>query len=136
MSDDEEPTALFIEPPDMDGNVSGVDDGEEEEEGTPDNVCPSQLKAGCEIVMSSGRRIETLEDTISNGTSDYDSEDDRILADILVEENASRVASTSNVQVFFFINDPDVNIFIIYFRYIRVHFHHQATLRTRILLNQ
>lgn len=64
MLDDDEPTAVFIEPPDLDGNVNGVDDGEEEEDETPDNVYPSRLKAGCEIVMSNIRWIET----ISNGT--------------------------------------------------------------------
>lgn len=101
MSDDDEPTAVFIEPPDLDGNMSGEDDGEEEEEGTPDNVCPSQLNAGCEIVMSNGRRIEVFEDMISDGSSDYDSEDDRTLADILAEANASKVVSTSTIQVFF-----------------------------------
>lgn len=78
MSDDDEPTAVCIELIDLDGNVSGVDDGVEEEEGTPNNVC--QLKVGCEIVMSNGRRIETFEDTVSYVTSDYDSEDNRTLA--------------------------------------------------------
>lgn len=37
-------TALYIEPPIDEGNVSGEDDAEEEEGGIPDKVCASQLK--------------------------------------------------------------------------------------------
>lgn len=84
ISNEDESNAVLIDPPYLDGNVSGVDDGEEEEEGNHDNVCTSQLKAGCEMVLFNGRRIETVKVTIPNGTSDYDSEDGRTFANILM----------------------------------------------------
>lgn len=54
--------ALFIEPPDFDGNVSGEDDAEEDCGGIPDNVCAAQLRSNCEIVLRSGRRMHQFGD--------------------------------------------------------------------------
>ncbi|XP_053945107.1 piggyBac transposable element-derived protein 3-like [Anastrepha ludens] len=48
------PTTLYIEPP-VDGNESGEDDAEDDCAGIPDNVCPAQLRGGCEGVMAIGR---------------------------------------------------------------------------------
>ncbi|XP_065368939.1 piggyBac transposable element-derived protein 2-like [Calliphora vicina] len=55
------PTAIYIEPP-IDGNISGEDDAEEECDGVPDNVCPGQLKGGCELVMASGRHLQNIDE--------------------------------------------------------------------------
>uniref|UniRef100_A0A6P7HD16 Uncharacterized protein LOC114349357 n=1 Tax=Diabrotica virgifera virgifera TaxID=50390 RepID=A0A6P7HD16_DIAVI len=61
-SDDDEPKVIYIEPPETeDGTVSGEDDGPDEEEATPDNLCAGQLKAGCEIVLASGKRIDSID---------------------------------------------------------------------------
>lgn len=102
-SDDEEPTAVYIEPPQVeDGTLSGEDDGKEEEEGTPDNVCPGQLKANCEIVFASGRRIDSIEN-IQSGNSEENSEengefiDDQILAEVL--EKSSNAVQTNLLEV-------------------------------------
>lgn len=54
-------TTLYIEPPVDEGNVSGEDDAEEETAGIPDNVCPAQLKSGCEIVLNNGQRMHGFE---------------------------------------------------------------------------
>ena len=84
-SDDEEPNFIYIEPPEVeDGTISGEDDGEKEEEGIPDNVCSGQLKANCEIVLASGKRIESIQDIQSENFSDSeDFVDDQILIDVL-----------------------------------------------------
>ncbi|XP_017490451.1 PREDICTED: uncharacterized protein LOC108378653 [Rhagoletis zephyria] len=55
------PTAIYIEPP-VDGNISGEDDAEDECGGIPDNVCPAQLKGGCEVVMTSGRHLQNFDE--------------------------------------------------------------------------
>lgn len=55
------PTTIYIEPP-MDGNISGEDDAEDECGGIPDNVCPAQLKGGCEVVMASDRHLQHFEE--------------------------------------------------------------------------
>ena len=53
-SDDEEPNT--IEPPEVeDGTISGKDNGEEEEEAIPDNVC-----SGKQIVKSCWLRVNEL----------------------------------------------------------------------------
>ena len=55
-SDDEEPNFIYIEPPEVeDGTISGEDDGEEEEEAIPDNVC-----SGKQIVKSCWLRVNEL----------------------------------------------------------------------------
>lgn len=54
------PEAIYIEPPAFDGNISGEDDADYDEGGIPDNVCPEQLKASCEIVTSGGTRLDGL----------------------------------------------------------------------------
>lgn len=84
-SDDDEPKAVYIEPPEVeDGVLSGEDDGEEEEEATPDNVCPGQLKANCEIVLASGRRLDSIEHIQSeNSSENEDFVEDQILLDVL-----------------------------------------------------
>lgn len=64
-SDDEEICKLYIEPPDIDGDVSGEDDGDEDEGGIPDNVCPAQLKTACELIVKKGNEVDS-QDEISN----------------------------------------------------------------------
>lgn len=55
--ENDHPTTIYIEPP-IDGNISGEDDADNEYEGIPDNVCPAQLKSGCEVVMASGQHFQ------------------------------------------------------------------------------
>lgn len=53
LSDEEDknlPTAIVLEPPDNEEGISGEDDGPDDYYGLPDNVCPAQLKSGCEIL--------------------------------------------------------------------------------------
>ncbi|XP_049302987.1 piggyBac transposable element-derived protein 3-like [Bactrocera dorsalis] len=57
--------ALYIEPPYQDGDVSGEDDGEDEG-GVPDNVCPAQFKAGCEMVFENSTRMKTTDCNIED----------------------------------------------------------------------
>ncbi|XP_039954216.1 piggyBac transposable element-derived protein 3-like [Bactrocera tryoni] len=55
------PATIYIELP-VDGNISDEDDAEDESGGIPDNVCPAQLKSGCEVVMASGRRLQNFDE--------------------------------------------------------------------------
>lgn len=85
--DNEAPTnvqALYIEPPIIDGDLSGEDDGDDDG-GIPDNVCPAQLKSGCEIILDNGRRIETIEDVRSSSETgfNYDTDSSNTVDDSL-----------------------------------------------------
>ncbi|XP_053949315.1 piggyBac transposable element-derived protein 3-like [Anastrepha ludens] len=60
------PTTLYIEPP-VDGNESGEDDAEDDCAGIPDNVCPAQLRGGCEVVMAIGRRMQGFDEEENMG---------------------------------------------------------------------
>ncbi|XP_036341576.1 piggyBac transposable element-derived protein 3-like, partial [Rhagoletis pomonella] len=72
--------ALYIQPPRIEGDLSGEDSGDDDG-GLPDNLCPAQLKSGCEIVLENGRRIESLDgEQICLGT---EIEDEPVLFDIL-----------------------------------------------------
>lgn len=53
--------AVYIEPPEDEGNVSGEDDAEENEGGKVDDICGNQLKAGCELVLRNGDHIDSLD---------------------------------------------------------------------------
>lgn len=101
LSDDDTPETVYIQPPSIeDGAVSGEDDADEEESGIPDNVCPEQLKANCEIVMQSGRRIDSIEETAENPDENVDNEneiEDIILAEIL--ENSDLNIETELLEV-------------------------------------
>ena len=62
ISDDENSTHIYIEPPKDLGNLSGEDDAPEDGSGLPDDICRSQLRAPCEVLLSSGKRLETEDD--------------------------------------------------------------------------
>lgn len=90
---DDEPNTLYIEPPEIeDGALSGEDDAEDEEGGLPDNVCPGQLKANCEIVFQNGLRVDSFEEILRESREASENEPvitDEILTD--VTENSERI---------------------------------------------
>ncbi|XP_049313796.1 piggyBac transposable element-derived protein 3-like [Bactrocera dorsalis] len=89
-SDEEDsPAALYILPPDNEnGAISGEDDGDEDDVGKPEDICVGQLKAPCELVMSSGKRVLTIDND--------DEEDDLEVADSVLIDILEN--STQNLQ--------------------------------------
>lgn len=79
---------IFIQPPENEGFESGEDDVEDEN--LPDNVCPGQLKAGCEITLRSGRRIANFEEIEVDVVEEEDFELGEDGADHLVQPIANR----------------------------------------------
>ena len=66
----------------------------------PDDVCPGQLKANCEIVLASGRRIDTIEGTLLGSEKTPENEfsnEDEILTDVL--ENSAVNIETNLLDV-------------------------------------
>lgn len=54
--------AVYITPPESEGYISGEDDTHDDDaNGIPDNLCPGQLIANCEITFADGRRIDDFE---------------------------------------------------------------------------
>lgn len=100
LTDDDEPTDIFIEPPvEGSGNISGEDDALEDGAGLPDDLCRGQLQANCELVMASGQRLGLEEDLLE---FDVEVEDERVLdkieippptptSDLSVESNGNRL---------------------------------------------
>lgn len=78
--------ALFIQPPDDGGTISGEDDIDDESGGNLDSVCAAQLKAGCELAYEDGRRLHFDDKDGDGEETDLDStqiNDEQILAIIL-----------------------------------------------------
>lgn len=82
--------ALYIQPPD--DELSGEDDADDDDGGIPDNLCASQLKAGCELVFENGQRI------------DYADDDDDIEITHINDEEV--LASILNAPLFFVDDEP------------------------------
>lgn len=102
IEEDESPLnvgALYIEPPEIEQCDSGEDDTPDNEaSGLPDNVCPGQLNAGCEIAFTNGERIdgdrvcETVEvDVIDEQTLSFEE-----LVEIAPEPGTSTATSLPN----------------------------------------
>lgn len=75
--------AVYIEPPDEDGNVSGEDDANENEGGTVDALCRGQLSAGCEIVLRNGHHTEALD--FQQPTENESEKIETVLVDVIYE---------------------------------------------------
>lgn len=84
---------IYIEPPITGGYFSGKDDTVDDDGGWPDDVCPGQLKANCEIVLKSGERLTTFDE---NANNEVDSNLEKQLIDaILDSRNEAEIEFTS-----------------------------------------
>lgn len=75
--------ALYIQPPDDEGMISGEDEADDESGGLPDDVCAAQLKAGCELVFEDGERLDFEDDGNGGGIETTHITDEELLANIL-----------------------------------------------------
>lgn len=77
--------ALFIQPPDDEGMISGEDDVDGDSHGTLDSVCVAQLKASCELAYEDGRRMQFDDNDgdVDETPDESQINDEQVLADIL-----------------------------------------------------